>query len=288
MSISRPPLFSTCSDRGCSHLARTTQLSDPGFAKPVDPPPPAPTPSVSQAEIDKIKKEYEEKQKAKGKGKEKENAKDEKAPPAPIPVPSPPAAPAPTGPKKYTLHRDIFAMRTDLQVRPLLQYPPVAFGMVDQCHVVDGYRERSIRPVRQRNEPVGYQSFRSAFQHYPARRRRHDPRSSRSSSRLHSVVQAVSFERCMYASQSLSFENVNGRRVWSLAADVKPVRPSPVRSASSSSFFPMPIFERPWVSSRSQTTKAFQSLACDNCRTSFGSRQPTPLDFGRSRSPERT
>lgn len=104
-----------------------THLTDRGFASPLDPPAEAssPKPTVSQAEIDKAKKEWEEKQerkKAKEKEKEREKSDDKKddkdkeksvvkdKPTSPPPVSPPPTPPARSH-QRYSLHRDVFAMR---------------------------------------------------------------------------------------------------------------------------------------------------------------------------------
>ncbi|KZV90514.1 DUF1742-domain-containing protein [Exidia glandulosa HHB12029] len=92
-------------------------LSDNGFATRIpEPESPAAKPSVSTEEILKLKKEWEERQKKKD---EKEKDKDDKdkdkkvtsKPSTPTPVSSPAPAPAPPKHEKYSLHRDIFAMR---------------------------------------------------------------------------------------------------------------------------------------------------------------------------------
>ncbi|EIW82516.1 DUF1742-domain-containing protein [Coniophora puteana RWD-64-598 SS2] len=119
--------------------ACTTHLSDRGFATQVLESPPPQKAGASQEEIDRVKKEWEEKQKQKRereKEKEKEqdkgkdgeakgdqdkdkdskdksaNKSEDKIPvsttPAPIASPSLPKKPTH---EKYTLHRDIFALR---------------------------------------------------------------------------------------------------------------------------------------------------------------------------------
>ncbi|KZS98095.1 DUF1742-domain-containing protein [Sistotremastrum niveocremeum HHB9708] len=103
-----------------------THLTDYGFATLLDPPAEPSKPAISQAEIDKAKKEWEERQerkKAKEKEKEKEKSDDKKddkdkedKPKSPSPASPPPAAPTRTH-QRYSLHRDVFAMRVAEQKR---------------------------------------------------------------------------------------------------------------------------------------------------------------------------
>lgn len=109
-------------------------MTDPGFATKVgetgDGASGARKLGLSEEEIEKVKKEWEEKQKrkkekekekaAQEKGKEEEKSKDKdsntketeskKESSAPTPSPQPTPSPKPTH-QRYTLHRDIFAMR---------------------------------------------------------------------------------------------------------------------------------------------------------------------------------
>jgi cell division protein FtsN len=102
-------------------------LTDPGFASPIADP--AETKKVVSAEeIAKVKEEWEAKQKRKAekakekekekkeaddKDKEKDKDKDKTTTnePAPVKPPATPSTPPTPTHKKYTLHRDIFALR---------------------------------------------------------------------------------------------------------------------------------------------------------------------------------
>jgi len=103
-------------------------LKDPGVATQIEPSPEAPKPEdrkVSDEEIKRVKEEWEEQQrkkkekekaeKDKGKEKEKDDKEDSKSPapkspPPPAPIPVPGSAAKPTH-QKFTLHRDVWAMR---------------------------------------------------------------------------------------------------------------------------------------------------------------------------------
>ena len=97
-------------------------LSDTGFATRIADEPAKTSPSVSTEEILKIKQEWDERQKRKDeKEKEKTDDKDKdkkeddgkKDKDKKLPASTPTSPPTPSTPKheKYTLHRDIFAIR---------------------------------------------------------------------------------------------------------------------------------------------------------------------------------
>lgn len=88
----------------------TSHLTDPGFAKEIEDP--------LKAQIEQAKKEYEERlakrkakkaKKAKSKDKDKDKKEDKDSSDEELKPPKE----LPAGPKKYTLHRDIFAIRED-------------------------------------------------------------------------------------------------------------------------------------------------------------------------------